>query len=236
MACLLLLAGVASAEEWNKLWAEWKAALKRHDQAVRQAVNDEVRARIRHPIRKFRLRLRTYAIQHAGHKRAAPPLIEILRHTQDPEEQLWVMIMLRESHLRGKYLGRVVAALVRINNKESLRTLREIAEGNPDEKIKSAARLGVHECTVLAVGKPAPGPFSRRYRGSIAILTFGTVAADVAAIKDPKVKVVPITDEAAIRRFNAVGRARIFVLDKKGAIAGKDLTKKQLGALLVRLQ
>ena len=45
-----------------------------------------------------------------------------------------------------------------------------------------------------------------------------------------------ITDEVVIRRWNASCRTRVFVLDQKGVIAGKDLTRKQLDALLVRLQ
>jgi hypothetical protein len=233
MVCLLFLAVAADAEDWNGLWKEWKAALARHEAALRQAPNDEVRARIRHPIAKFRPRLRTFAIDNAGHPIAAPALIELLRHTRDAPEQLWVMLQLRENHLRSKYLGRTVDALVRIDTAESLRTLREIAQGSPHEAVARRARRGVHECTVLAVGNPAPWKKLRAYRGKPLLLLFGQVATDLRGVG---ITTVTVTDAEVASRFNAAETARLFLIDKQGRIAGKDLARRELDARITKLK
>ena len=163
------------------------------------------------------------------------------------------MLQLRETHLRSKYLGRAVAALVRIDNKESLRRLKEIAEGSPHEKIRRAARLGVYECTKLAVGQTAP-PISGRsrdgkrllltsHRGQVVVLTFGKTGLD-RELRGLGVTVLGVgndlpgwpADEKYVLRYNAAERPRLFVLDKQGRIAGKDLRGKPLEALIARLK
>ena len=253
MAALLLLAALAPAEEWKPLWKEWKAALSRYDQAAKQAPSVAVRARLRHPIGKFRDRFRTFAIENAGFPRAAPALIELLRHTNRTEEQLWVMIQLRETHLRSKHLWRVVPALIRIPGKESLRTLREIAEGSPHERCARDARLGVYERTTLAVGKPAPNIGGRdkqgrsltlrRFKGEPFLLVLGDAGRE-GELKALGVRILGVgndwpgwaKEEQLLRRFNALDRPRIFVIDKAGVIAAKDPNAKRLKEVLSRLK
>lgn len=245
MAAVLLFGATAFSEEWTPLWKEWKAALKRYEQQREKSPN----AKLKHPIKTFGPRLRAYAIEHAGYPRAAPALIELIRHTPDKEEQLWVMLQLRETHLRSKYLWRAVPALVRIPGEESLRTLREIAEGSPHARCASAARLGVHERTVLAIGKEAPNIRGkdkrgrvlslRRFRGKPIVLAIGAVERDIRGIQ-----VVGIgndwpgwpKDEQLMRRFNAYDRPRLFVIDKDGVIRAKDPSDEQLAELRERLK
>ncbi|MHC4959134.1 MAG: hypothetical protein ACYTGN_12260 [Planctomycetota bacterium] len=248
---LLLLAATAAAEEWKPLWEQWKAALKRYNAAVEQAPDKATKKRIKHPIGKFGPRLRRFAIDNAGYPRAAPALIELVRHSRAPEEQVWVMIQLRETHLRSKYLYRAAPALVRIGNAESLRTLREIAEGSPHERCAKEARLGVYELTTLAVGKPAPNPkgkaktdgriFSlRSRRGQRVVLALGETGRDAELRRLKGVTLLGIGNDLPgwaddldfRRRFNAGERARIFVVDAKGVIEAKDPTRQELAALI----
>jgi hypothetical protein len=247
---LVLLATAVAAEEWRPLWEQWRAALKRYEAAVARAPNEETRRRLKHPIEKFGPRLRTFAIDNAGYPRAAPALIELIRHTPDPEQQVWVMIQLRETHLRSKYLYRAAPALVRIGNAEALRTLREIAAGSPHERCAKAARLGVYELTTLAVGRPAPAPkgrgkdgrvFSlRSYRRQRVVLALGETGRGTELKRLTGVTVLGIGNDLPgwvddvdfRRRFNAGKRPRIFVIDAKGVIEAKDPTPKQLAAML----
>ena len=253
MTALLLLAALAPAEEWKPLWKEWKAALGRYDEAAKQAPNAAVRARLRHPIGRFRDRFRTFAIENSGFPRAAPALIELLRHTNRTEEQLWVMIQLRETHLRSKHLWRVVPALIRIPGKESLRTLREIAAGCPHERCARDARLGVYERTTLAVSKPAPNIGGRdkdgkaltlrRFKGEPFLLVLGNPGRE-AELEALGVRVVGVgntwpgwaKEEKLLRRFNALDRPRIFVVDKGGLIAAKDPDTRRLKEVLSGLK
>ena len=111
--------------------------------------------------------------------------------------------------------------------------------------------MAVYERTALALGKPAPTisgkdksgrPLSlRRFKGKTIVLVIGAVD------RDRELKTVAVVgigndhpgwprDEKLMKRFNALDRPRLFVLDKAGIIRAKDPTKKQLAELLAALK
>jgi hypothetical protein len=147
LAVLLLQAALSAEERWADLEREWHQALRSHKAAS---------GRGRHPFVKFHSRLIAYVRANANTPAAAPGLVELIRHAKDPDEQQWILVHLRENHMRSRHLGRAVDAIRKIGNEEALRTLEEIAEGSPHPEIRGMAKRAVYEHKHLAVGKVAP--------------------------------------------------------------------------------
>jgi peroxiredoxin len=256
---LLALAALAGADEiWDALEREWTAALVKYEAKLARTRSRKARARIPHPFAEYASRLHAEARRLANTPAALGPLLVLVNHSDDPEVRLWVMVQLRENHLRQEGLGDAVPGLVRDGSAEALRTLEEIAERSPILEVKASAKAGYRELTELMVGKEAPTTTARdedgrplglhEQRGKAVLLLF------VEDRKDPRVKQVRRLAETyadrplvilgagtlgeewrswalpgSVRtRWNATDRPRTFVLDHRGVIRHKDLWGEEL--------
>jgi hypothetical protein len=147
IALLLLQAALSAEERWVDLEREWHQALRSYEAAS---------GRGRHPFAKYHRRLIAFVKANANTPAAAPGLVELIRFTKDPDDQQWILVHLRENHLRSRHLGRAVDAIRKIGNEEALRTLEEFAQGSPYPEIRGRAQRAVYEHTHLGIGKVAP--------------------------------------------------------------------------------
>jgi peroxiredoxin len=137
-----------------------------------------------------------------------------------------------------------------------------LAQDSPHEEIRARAKRAVDEVKLLAVGKPAPVISGRDaaaqvfslsdYRGKVVLLVIRNsprvreYETLLRRLEERGLVVLGILTEGAVwrtwrkgeplaARWNALERARHYVIDREGVIRGKDLLPDDLKRLLAQL-
>lgn len=258
----LLAATVPAEDDWTTLEGEWTAALDRFEKAATRARSAKARARMRHPFTNFAPRLRAYALRYSNTPEAAPAVVAILVHTRDPQERRNAILTLRENHLRSRHMAKAIPTLTRLDDAGALELLRMLAQDSPHEEIRARAKRAADEVKLLAVGKQAPVISGRDaaaqvfslsdYRGKVVLLVIRNsprvreYETLLRRLEERGLVVLGILTEGAVwrtwrkgeplaARWNALERARHYVIDREGVIRGKDLLPDDLKRLLNQL-
>jgi hypothetical protein len=242
-ALVLLCALAAAGEAWEDLEREWIDALDAWEKGP-------------HPFEKFQDRFRRFVQEHGNAPEALPAVLVLVRHTTDANELHRLVVHLRETYVRYEEIGGSVPAIVRMGGPEARRTLKDFIEQSPHAAVQARARRGLRELTELAVGMAAPETsgedaagatvrLSDR-RGEVVLLVFGEGpwTKEVALLhRRKKVAVLGVgtgespwpvwTDTERIAgSWNALDESRLYVIDRKGVIRGKDVSGKPLEDLV----